>query len=227
VVCETDHRFREGLHELECQALGGLDFVAWQLERALESILNQDAELGAGVVAADAWLDARYAVLHQGVLCLLARPAPDAGDRRLLAALLQISRCLERMGGKCVSIAKLVPLSACERPTGTELLDELGRMVERTISEVRGGRDALCARDLPLAREIVRDGAAVSRLNDEIFTRAVKLGGDVGVREWGMAIVLAARCLERISDNAIAVAQRTMLVATGALHPPVLAAQPI
>ena len=35
---ETRHQFRESLKELERQALGGLDLVIGQLDRALESV---------------------------------------------------------------------------------------------------------------------------------------------------------------------------------------------
>ena len=106
---ETRHQFREALKELEQQTLGGLDLVIQQLDRALESISYQDVELAAMVVADDDRIDGRYLEVHQGILSLLARQAPVAGDLRIVAALLHIIRCVERMGDQCVNIAKLVP----------------------------------------------------------------------------------------------------------------------
>jgi phosphate transport system protein len=39
-----------------------------------------------------------------------------ATDLRVVAALLHVIRCVERMGDQCVNIAKLVPLSGFEAP---------------------------------------------------------------------------------------------------------------
>src|SRR5436305_12057380 len=113
---ETLHQFRETLRELEQSTLGGLDLVLQQLDRALESLSYQDVELASMVVADDDRIDGRYLEVHQGVLSLLARQAPVAGDLRVVAALLHTLRCVERMGDQCVNIAKLVPLSGYEAP---------------------------------------------------------------------------------------------------------------
>jgi phosphate uptake regulator len=42
-VPETRHRFQEDLAELERQALGGIELVIGQLDRALETLMYQDA----------------------------------------------------------------------------------------------------------------------------------------------------------------------------------------
>ena len=49
--------------------------------------------------------------MRQGILSLMARQAPVASDLRLIAALLDLTRNVERMGDQCVNIAKLVPSS--------------------------------------------------------------------------------------------------------------------
>src|SRR5437660_12326411 len=111
---EVRHHFRETLKELEEQTLSALDIVIQQLDRALESLSYQDIELAGMVVADDDRIDGRYLEVHQGVLSLLARQAPVAGDLRIVAALLHLLRCIERMGDQCVNIATLVPLSGYE-----------------------------------------------------------------------------------------------------------------
>ena len=92
--------------------------VTQQLDRALESISYQDVELAGMVVADDDRIDGRYLEVHQGILSLLARQAPVAGDLRIVAALLHVLRCIERMGDQCVNIAKLVPLSGLRGAEG-------------------------------------------------------------------------------------------------------------
>jgi phosphate transport system protein len=215
VVQETRHQFRETLKELEQQALGGLDLVTLQIDRALESISYQDVELAGMVVADDDRIDGRYLEVHQGILSLLARQAPVAGDLRIVAALLHVIRCVERMGDQCVNIAKLVPLSGYEPPKDKDLLDQIERMGQLARSQVSQAKDAFSSRNVGLAQDLVRQDAQINQLNRDIFRRAVAVGDDTEVREWAMFMVLVARCLERIGDNTVDIAEQTVFVVTG------------
>src|SRR5881394_3407045 len=133
---EPRHQFHEQLRALEAQALDGLDLVVQQLDRALESVSYQDVELAAMVVADDDRIDGRYLEVHQGILSLLARQAPVAGDLRIVAALLHVIRCIERMGDQCVNIAKLVPLSGYESPKDKDILDAIDKMGQAARSQL-------------------------------------------------------------------------------------------
>src|SRR5436853_4794329 len=145
---EIRHQFRETLKGLEEQTLGGLDIVIQQLDRALESLSYQDVELAAMVVADDDRIDGRYLEVHQGILSLLARQSPVAGDLRIVAALLHVIRCIERMGDQCVNIAKLVPLSGYEAPKDKDILDAIERMGQLARSEVSQAKEAFASRNV-------------------------------------------------------------------------------
>ena len=212
---ETRHQFRESLKELERQVLGGLDLVTQQLDRSLESISYQDVELAAMVVADDDRIDGRYLEVHQGILSLLARQAPVAGDLRIVAALLHTIRCVERMGDQCVNIAKLVPLSGYEAPKDKDILDAIERMGQLARSQVSQAKEAFASRNVELAQDLVRQDAEINRLNRDIFKRAVEVGDNLDVREWAMFMILVARCLERVGDNTIDIAEQVVFVVTG------------
>ncbi len=212
---ETRHQFREELKDLEKQVLGGLDLVTQQLDRALESVSYQDVELAAMVVADDDRIDGRYLEVHQGILSLLARQAPVAGDLRVVAALLHVIRCIERMGDQCVNIAKLVPLSGYEQPKDKDILDAIEKMGQLARSQVSQAKEALGSRNLELAQDLVRQDAEINRLNRVIFRRAVDVGDDPDVREWAMFMILVARCLERVGDNTVDIAEQVVFVVTG------------
>ena len=212
---ETRHQFRETMKELESQTLGGLEMVVGQLDRALEAISYQDVELAGIVVADDDRIDGRYLEVHQGILSLLARQAPVAGDLRIVAALLHTIRCVERMGDQCVNIAKLVPLSGYEAPKDKEILDAIEQMGQRARSQVTQARQAFATRNVELAQDLVRQDAEINSLNRHIFRRAVEVGDDLDLREWAMFMILVARCLERVGDNTVDVAEQTVFVVTG------------
>jgi phosphate transport system protein len=207
--------FREDLKALERQALEGMDLVVDALDRALEALNYQDVELAQMVVADDDRIDGRYLEVHQGILSLLARQAPVAVDLRVVAALLHVIRCVERMGDQCVNIAKLVPLSGHEGPKDKDILDAIDRMGRLARQEVIEAADAFGSRNIELALDLVRQDAETNRLNRSIFRRAVEIGDDPELREWAMFMVLVSRCLERIGDNAVDIAEQTAFVVTG------------
>src|SRR3984893_13954274 len=212
---ETRHNFREALKELERRALEGLDMVIQALDRALEAVSYQDVELAGMVVADDDRIDGRYLEVHQGILSLLATQTPVATDLRTVAALLHVIRCVERMGDQCVNIAKMVPLSGYESPKDKDILDAIERMGRLARSQVSQAKQAFAGRNTELAQDLVRQDSEINRLNRDIFKLAVAIGDDVETREWAMYMILVARALERIGDNAVDIAEQTAFVVTG------------
>jgi phosphate transport system protein len=213
----SGHRvhFQEELAQLEQLALGGLDIVVEQLDRTLEALAHQDVELAEMVIADDDRVDGRYLEVHQGILSLLARQAPVAGDLRLVASLLHVVKHMERMGDQCVNISKLIPIAGHEPPVRGEILEKLARMGALARSEVTQSKAAFARRDVALAEDLVRQDREINRLNREIFNLALELGEDSDTREWVMLMILVARCLERIGDNAVDVGEQVAFVVTG------------
>jgi phosphate transport system protein len=211
----TRGQFQEELLELEKQALGGLDLVADALGRAIETVAHRDIELASIVIADDDRIDGRYLEVHQGILSLLALQAPVAGDLRIVAALLHLISHVERMGDQCVNIAKMVPLAGHEPPVDEELLGNLTRMGELARSLVVQCKQAFERRDVGLAEDLVRQDDEIDSLNRASFHRALEIGDDPDTREWAMHMMLVARCLERIGDNAVDIGEQTAFVVTG------------
>jgi phosphate transport system protein len=207
--------FQQQLQELETRALGGLDLVVEQLDRTLEALAHQDVELAQMVIADDDRVDGRYLEVHQGILSLLALQAPVAGDLRLVAALLHVIMRVERMGDQCVNISKLIPLSGHEPPVRKEVLEALAKMGAQARSETVQCRAAFAGRDVELAEDLVRQDHEINRLNREIFRMALDAGDDPDTREWAMCMILVARALERIGDNAVDVGEQVAFVVTG------------
>jgi phosphate transport system protein len=207
--------FQDELAKLEVQALGGLDMVVEALDRALETVQQQDVELANMVIADDDRIDGRYLEVHQGVLSLLALQAPVAGDLRLVAALLHIMKNIERMGDQCVNMAKLVPLAGHEPPSDARILADIQQMGEHAREQVIQCKQAFERRDVNLAQDLVRQDDKIDRLNRDVFHLALEIGDDPDTREWAMHMTLVARCIERIGDNAVDIGEQTVFVVTG------------
>lgn len=211
----TRRSFFEELARVELAALEGLDLAADQIDRVLEALENQDVELATLVVANDDLIDGRYLEVHQSVLSLFALQAPVATDLRVVAALLHVIRHVERIGDQCVTIAKLIPLSGNEPPTDDALLGRVLQMGRGARSQVTQAKRAFGERNMELAEDLVRQDHEINVLNRQVFQRAIDIGDDADTREWAMHMVMAARAIERIGDNAVDIGEQTAFVVTG------------
>jgi len=214
-MTRTRQAYVEELTELEERALGGLDLVAETLTRTLEAIEHSDVELAGMVIADDDRIDGRYLEVHQSILTLLATQQPVATDLRLIAALLHVMKSIERMGDQCVNIAKVIPLSGHEPPRDAEMITDIITMGQQAKSLVSQAKTGFATRDVELSRDLVRQDDVIDHLNRRCFARAIEIGDDVDDREWGITMMLVARALERIGDNAVDIGEQTAFVVTG------------
>src|SRR5262245_28529055 len=208
MTTETRQHYQEELEELEKSALGGLDLVVQTLDRTIEAVEHADVELAELVIADDDRIDGRYLEVHQAILTLLATQAPVATDLRLISALLHVMKNIERMGDQCVNIAKVIPLTGHDAPQRSEMLDRILRMGKQVRGLLSQSKKAFEGRDVELARDLVRQDDLVDDLNKEVFQIAVEVGDDHDTREWAMTMLLVARALERIGDNAVDIGEQ-------------------
>ncbi len=211
----TRLHFQQELERLEQQALEGLDMVVATLNRTLEALEQHDVELATLVVEDDDRIDGRYLEVHQGVLSLLALQAPVATDLRLVAAVLDVIKHFERMGDQCVNIAKLIPLAGHAPPIREEIVSRVMQMGRQASSQVSQAKQAFARRDVALAEDLPRQDEQINRLNREVFRLALEAGDDPDSREWAMTMLLVARAMERIGDNAVDIGEQTAFVVTG------------
>jgi phosphate transport system protein len=189
--------------------------VVSTLDRTLEALQHQDIELASIVIHDDDRIDGRYLEVQQGILSLLALQAPVASDLRVVAALLHVIKHVERMGDQCVNIAKMLPVVGFEPPSDEVMLEYINRMGVLARSEVGQSKQAFLLRDVAVAEDLVRQDQEINRLNRSVFARAVEIGTDPDRREWAMSMMLVARALERIGDNAVDIGEQVAFVVTG------------
>jgi phosphate transport system protein len=207
--------YQQELEQLEDSALGGLDLASAALERTLEAVEHQDVELAQIVVADDDRIDGRYLEVHQALITLLATQSPVATDLRLISALLHVLKNVERMGDQSVNICKMIPLSGNEPPADREMVKMIIAMGRQARTLISQAKRAFKERDVDMARDLVRQDDVVDRLNRDCFRLALEIGDDADKREWAMTMLLAARAIERIGDNAVDIGEQVAFVVTG------------
>ena len=208
-------QYQEELSGLEVRALEGLDLVSAQLDRAVEAVEHRDTELAELIIASDDVIDGRYLEVHQAILTLLATQAPVATDLRLIAALLHLMKAVERMGDQSVNIAKLIPIAGHEPPADERIVRDVITMGRQVKAQIAQAKRAFAARDVEMARDLVRQDDVVDNLNKEIFRIALEIGDDHDRREWAMTMILVARAIERIGDNTVDIGEQVAFIVTG------------
>ena len=122
---------------------------------------------------------------------------------------------IERMGDQCVNISKVIPLTGNDAPVHDEMVDRIVLMGKQGRSMLSQAKKAFEGRDVELARDLVRQDDLIDNLNKECFKIAVQVGDDDDTREWAMTMMLVARALERIGDNAVDIGEQVAFVVTG------------
>ena len=208
-------QYQEELERLEASALEGLDMVNVALARTMEAVEHQDIELAQVVINDDDRIDGRYLEVHQSLITLLATQSPVATDLRLISSLLHVLKSIERMGDQCVNVCKVIPLSGTEAPADPEMVKLILTMGGHTRTLITQSKRAFEERNVEMARDLVRRDDVVDNLNRECFNLALEIGDDADRREWAMTMLLAARAIERIGDNAVDIGEQVAFVVTG------------
>jgi phosphate transport system protein len=129
--------------------------------------------------------------------------------------MLDVMKHIERMGDQCVNAAKMIPLAGHEPPRELDILSAIDRMAAQAKAQVLQAKRAFTSRDVALAEDLVRQDDEIDRLNREVFRLALDAGDDADTREWAMTMMLMARAIERIGDNAVDIGEQVAFIVTG------------
>ena len=195
------------------------DLVRHGLRDALVALETGDVTVAQRVIEADDEVDRRCLALDRDAEILLVGKVVAGRDIALVLAATRIARNLERMADQCVTIAKLVQAGSWDDEAGSgavrAALNEMGQRAERMLESAIA---ALADRDAERAQRLDHLDNLVDDLNRSVVAQVLALGGDHGRREWGLRMVLCARGIERIADNAVDIAEQASYVVTGELR---------
>ncbi len=206
--------FQNSLDALEASLQEQGAVVLRAVRGAVNAMETQDSELCDEVIVFDDEIDTRYHRIEQSIGELLAQQAPVATDLRLVLAILHNSIHLERIGDQSVTIAKLTKLSA-GLETRHDLVEGLRDMGERAEEMVRISLDSFMARDIERARTLVDLDELIDRTNRRVIDTVLTMADAPETQEWGMRMIIVARCIERIGDNAVDIGEQTAFLVTG------------
>lgn len=211
---DTHRHFHDELSDLKVRLLAMSGEAEAALARAVESLLERNAEKAAGVIAGDHRLDAMEVDIEDQCIRLLALQQPMARDLRMVTSALRIASDLERVGDHAVNIAQSSERLLEASPIAPEPeLVEMARMAREMLADAleafvrgdaRGGRD-VCARD-----------DKVDALHRSVFRILLThMMEDPRNISTGMELALVSRNLERVADLATNIGEDVVFLVEG------------
>ena len=181
---------------------------------AREALCERNLDAAKKIPIQDKQIDKLYRQIEIDCTNLLTLEAPVTQDLRLVSALMQMVRDLERIGDYAKSIGgiaiKLFPFPIHECMADIEtMLDRCRSMVAlclRSLSEL----DPIAGRSIKQKDDVVDDD--YTRLYEQLISIPCNPGTSV---EPIVLMVLVIRSLERIADHATNVGKRVTFVVTG------------
>jgi phosphate transport system protein len=212
----SDHnlQFHSELDALEQRLLAIVSKAETMVEMSVTSVIANDELLANQVIAMDEGIDLENFEIHQAWTTLMARFQPMGSDLRRMAVLLHLNITFERMGDQCVNIAKMGRFSA-DLPSSDRILAILQEMSDLVRPMIRTAIEAFVRKDVDEARLLPSMDEPVDRLNASMYKAAVEVSDDKGVLEWATKMLLVARALERIGDQAVDFGEQTAYLITG------------
>ena len=211
---DTNLHFHREMEALEHTVLGMADQAESMVESAVEAITTGNLELAQQVIALDDQIDATYFQVHQQWTGLMARFQPMGSDLRRMSVLLQLNATFERMGDQCVNIAKIAQFNE-GLPRVERICDQIREMGDLVRPMIRASIEAYLRRDLDEAKLLPAMDQPVDRLNANMYKEIVAVAGNPEMLEWATKVLMAARALERVGDQAVDFAEQTAYLITG------------
>jgi phosphate transport system protein len=116
------------------------------------------------------------------------------------------------MADYCVTVAKLTKLAG-EATAEPRIVAGLAEMGVRAEEMTRVALRSFQHRDLARAEALVGLDELIDRTNRRTVEHVLELEAEH--RDWGLRMLVASRCLERIGDHAVDIGEQTAYLVTG------------
>jgi phosphate transport system protein len=190
------------------------DLALGMVADGTRALLLGDAELGRSVASRDAALDRYDLNIELETVRLVAMMQPEGPDLRTTEAILKIANCVDRIGRLGYDLSRY--LASGPESGDNDVRELLRRMDERARAMVAAALEAFLAGDATRAKAVFPMDEAVDQLHRDAQKRLIELlrkGGPESDRRAFM--LLGARHLERVADNACKIAEKAVYAITG------------
>ncbi len=204
--------FAEQLEELRRNLILMGGEVESQIHRAVEALIEVDAEKARAVIAADRDIDRMEMRIEDLAVQLFALQQPVAVDLRFLIAALKINNDLERIGDHAVNIAEGAERLAGQKPFKPFI--DISYMAEVAETMLKQSLDAFVNRDAALARQVLKKDDILDEKNVSIIRELLTYMAEYPTLiTYCIELISISKNLERVGDLATNICEDTIFIA--------------
>jgi phosphate transport system protein len=206
--------FDRELQRLQDEILMLGSMVRQALADAVTALAKRDLDAARDIISGDREINSRRFRIEDDCLSLIAMQQPIARDLRLLAAMLEISTELERIGDYAKGISKINLMMGPE-PLIKPLI-EIPQMCEKVLDMLERSLDAFVNYDVDAARAIPLEDDEIDHLynlvNRQLLDLIIK---NPAVIDQANYLSWVAHNLERAGDRVTNICERVVYTVTG------------
>lgn len=197
----TRHAFEAGLAVLHEEMIRMVTLVEQSIERCIDALKTQNAELARRVIDGDDAVDGQERRIERLCLELIATQSPLAKDLRTISAALKIITDLERIADHASDISEITIRMRHEKYI--KPLIDLPKMADLTRAMVGRAIRSFVRQDTAMAMEVCRSDDEVDALFSRIVTElAALMKEDPRAVDQAIDLLLIAKYFERMADHA-------------------------
>jgi phosphate transport system protein len=184
------------------------------IEGAVAALKARDVDTARQIYDKDRQVNKKQFEIEESVIVLIATQQPMARDLRLLAAILEVTTELERMGDYAKGIARIT-VKLGQEPFIKPLID-IPRMAEVCVDLLHRALTALVERDAEAARVIPKEDELVDQLYNQVYRELMTfMLADPSTIDQANHLLWVAHNLERVADRVTNICERIVFVVTG------------
>jgi phosphate transport system protein len=180
---------------------------------ARQALFERDLDAPNRIAVQDKQIDQLYRQIEQDCVTLIALQSPVAQDLRLLSALMQLVRDLERIGDYAEDLGEIA-VRLFPYPPPAQMV-QMKLMCDRCRAMLAMSLAALSDLDAESGLEIKDRDDAVDLDYETLYSSLAEQTNVQGVIEPIILMVLIIRHLERMADHATNIGKRVAYVVTG------------
>ena len=209
----NNNKLERSLRRVQQEVLRMGTLVEQSFRLSHQCLFEQHVEATQKILVLEKHIDQYYRQIEAECTMLMTLQAPVAQDSRLLSAIMQLVRDLERIGDCAEDMAEMA-IKLMKYPV-PEILSEIAIMSEHAQLMLATSLVALADLDSSAGARVKEYDDIVDDAYDRIYN-AIAFQKDVpGVVEPILLLGLIIRHLERMADHATNISQRVTYIVTG------------
>ncbi|MGC9964156.1 MAG: phosphate signaling complex protein PhoU [Syntrophobacteraceae bacterium] len=209
-----ESRFHSELEQLKMTILKMATLTEGALEKSIKALVERNDEVAEEVIKGDQEINLLEVEVDRHSLRLLALDQPMAKDLRFIVGSMRIAVDLERIGDQAVNIAQRAQFlnSRPPLPPNHAIVD----LADTALDMLRSVLASFVNQNAELATCVCKMDDVADGLNYQILRDSLdSMTTEVPTVERSVQNIIAARCLERVADQATNIAESVIFMVKG------------